>query len=160
PPRRDRAAHPLRPRRHIWSVPLMADLNGRIDARLDAMMREHVVARIWEHDHTLWKPDPAEITDPDRLGWLPLPADMQPDVTDLEAFAAEVAADGFTTAVLMGMGGSSLAPEVFSRTFGAHEGRLALEVSDSTVPADIIALERHLDFDHTLFIVASKSGTT
>lgn len=138
----------------------MARLDDIVASRLRAMAEADVVARIWERDHTVWKPDPTEITKPDRLGWLTLSRDMSTEVVDLEDFAATAADEGFTTAIVLGMGGSSLAPEVFARTFGARDGRLNVEVLDSTVPADLIALEGRLDLDRTLFIVASKSGTT
>jgi len=85
---------------------------------------------------------------------------MRDDVSGLEAFAAAVAGEGFIDAVLCGMGGSSLGPEVFARTFGTKPGRLALHVLDSTVPADILALEAKVDLEKTLFIISSKSGTT
>ena len=79
---------------------------------------------------------------------------------DLSGFAAQVAADGFTDAVLLGMGGSSLAPEVLRRTFGVADGFLDLRICDSTDPAAVRAVEAAVDLEHTLFIVSSKSGGT
>jgi hypothetical protein len=81
-------------------------------------------------------------------------------VPELEALRKELVAEGFTDAVLMGMGGSSLAPEVFRQTFGAPKGTLDVHVLDTTDPAVIIALEKAIDVRRTVFIVASKSGTT
>jgi glucose-6-phosphate isomerase len=117
-----------------------------------------VVPRIWERDHTVWKPDPAEITD--RLGWLGVSDLMRERVGELERLAAEAVSDGLRTAVLLGMGGSSLAPEVLAKTYGSAAGGLELLVLDTTHPATIERVSAGLDLDHTLFVVASKSGTT
>ena len=136
----------------------LGPLDAAVDGRLSRMAGDDVVRRLWAGDHTLWKPDPTEIAD--RLGWLTVLDTMSEQLPDLRSFASEVAAGGYTTAVLMGMGGSSLAPEVFSKTFGAAPGALTLNVLDTTDPADIAAVEGRLDLDRTLFIVASKSGTT
>ena len=137
-----------------------AELKQRIDQRLEAMTRDAVIRRIYEGDHTVWKDDPTEITRPDRLGWLTVADGMLGEVPRLEGFAAAVCADGLKTVVLLGMGGSSLAPEVLYNTFGARNGGLDLRVLDTTVPADVIALEKAIDINAALFIVASKSGTT
>ena len=80
----------------------------------------------------LWKPSPDEITD--RLGWLSLPTDMGSNVADLVSFADEVARDGYTHVVLLGMGGSSLGPEMLRQAFGSTPERPELIVLDSTVP--------------------------
>jgi transaldolase/glucose-6-phosphate isomerase len=120
------------------------------------MIPAGIVERIWDRDHTVWGPDPTEIAD--RLGWLTIADGMRPRVGELERFAERASGDGFDVAVLLGMGGSSLAPEVFSRTFGG--GPLRLEVLDTTHPAAVAAAEARLDLDRTLFVVASKSGTT
>lgn len=133
-------------------------LEDRVRRRLDALQNEDVGRRIWARDHTVWRPDPTEIAG--RLGWLSLADDMRPRVPQLSGFAESCAADGLTDAVLLGMGGSSLAPEVFRHTFGAAEGRLDLHVLDTTHPDQILGLERSLDLNRTLFIAASKSGTT
>ncbi|HET7236537.1 MAG TPA: glucose-6-phosphate isomerase [Actinomycetota bacterium] len=129
-----------------------------VTARLEALDRERVIERIWAKDHTVWKPDPTEIAD--RLGWLGVPALMREEIGTLEAFAGRVAADGFRTAVLLGMGGSSLAPEVFMSTFGAADGALELIVLDTTHPATVARVTAGLGLEETLFVVASKSGTT
>jgi glucose-6-phosphate isomerase len=129
-----------------------------VSERLAALDRDRVAERIWRRDHTVWKDDPTEIAN--RLGWLTVTDLMRERVGELEAFAARAAADGFETAVLLGMGGSSLAPEVFMRTFGAAEGALELIVLDTTHPAAIERVTRELDLETTLFVVASKSGTT
>ena len=111
-----------------------------------------LVERIWNRDATLWTG-----ADENRwLGWLDEPLRMQERVEELEAFALRVYEDGLTDVVLAGMGGSSLAPEVLRRTFGAE----SFHVLDTTHPKAIRALERKLDLDKTLFLVSSKSGST
>src|SRR5918995_7171511 len=129
-----------------------------VSERLRLMDQDGVVERIWRKDHTVWKDDPTEITD--RLGWLTVTDLMHERVGELEAFAEQAAADGFETAVLLGMGGSSLAPEVFARTFGFADGALELIVLDTTHPATIERVAGELELERTLFIVASKSGGT
>jgi len=129
-----------------------------VSERLQQMDRDRIVERIWRRDHTVWKPDPTEITN--RLGWLTVSDLMHERIGELGAFADQAAADGFETAVLLGMGGSSLAPEVFMRTFGAADGALELIVLDTTHPATIERVVGQLELGTTLFIVASKSGGT
>jgi phosphoglucose isomerase-like protein len=112
-----------------------------------------LVARIWERDPTVWTGgDEAK-----WLGWLDEPMRMRSRLDDLLGFVEDVAAPGqIDTFVLLGMGGSSLAPEVLRRTFGAD----AFHVLDTTHPAAIRRLTERLDLDATVFLVASKSGTT
>ena len=129
-----------------------------VSDRLQRMDRDKVLERIWRKDHTVWKDDPTEITN--RLGWLTVTDLMHERIGEIEAFAKQAAADGFETAVLLGMGGSSLAPEVFMRTFGSADGALELIVLDTTHPATIRRVADQLDLRTTLFIVASKSGGT
>jgi hypothetical protein len=114
--------------------------------------RSNIIDRIWERDPTVWTgADEAK-----WLGWLDEPRRMRERVEDLRAFADGAKADGLDTVVLLGMGGSSLAPEVLRRTYGAR----ALHVLDTTHPTAIRALEVQLDLEHTLFVSASKSGST
>lgn len=136
----------------------LGSLSGPVEERLRELAEAGISRRIWAHDHTVWKPDPAEISD--RLGWLTVPEQMTECADELVAFARRVADDGFQHVVLMGMGGSSLAPEVIHATFGAAAGFPTLHVVDTTDPASIIALESSIDLDRTLFLVASKSGGT
>jgi transaldolase/glucose-6-phosphate isomerase len=114
--------------------------------------------RLWAKDHTLWAKEPAEISN--RLGWLTLPEAMQAQAPAIAAFVQEARAVGFEHVVLLGMGGSSLAPEVFARTFGHTAGYPDLTVLDSTHPAAVRAVEKSVNLDRTLFVVSSKSGTT
>jgi transaldolase / glucose-6-phosphate isomerase len=112
-----------------------------------------LVARIWERDPTVWTGN----DEAKWLGWLDEPMRMRSRLGDLLQFVDEVAAPGLVdTFVLLGMGGSSLAPEVLSRTFGAD----AFHVLDTTHPAAVRRLTEELDLETTLFLVASKSGTT
>ncbi len=116
------------------------------------------IKRIWDMDHTVWKMDPEEITN--RLGWLRSPMNMRQRVTELKAFTDEVRSERYTHALLLGMGGSSLAPDMLRRIFGVQDGFLDLAVLDSTDPAAVRALAEAVDPEKRLFIVSSKSGTT
>ncbi len=118
--------------------------------------------RLWKKDPTLWKPEDAkhqaEIRI--RLGWLDVIDAMKGRVAELRDFADEVRKAGFTHALLCGMGGSSLAPEVLRLTFGVKKGFLDLAVLDSTDPAAVRAAERRSNPAKTLYIISSKSGGT
>jgi transaldolase / glucose-6-phosphate isomerase len=117
-----------------------------------------LVARIWNKDPSAWAP--GEDSPADRLGWLDLPVEMQPVVAELDTFAAGIHSEGIASVVLLGMGGSSLAPEVFGRTFESGASRPSLIVLDSTHPDQIRAVTERLDLSSTIFIVSSKSGGT
>ena len=129
-----------------------------VEAALADLGQRDVVGRIWQKDHTVWSPDPAEITN--RLGWLTITDLMGEQIPALQSFAQEVRAAGFRHVVLLGMGGSSLGPEVLRQTFGSANGYPELIVLDSTVPAWVQAVTETIDPAHTLFLVSSKSGTT
>lgn len=129
-----------------------------VDAALATLKADDVIRRIWQHDHTVWRPDPDEITN--RLGWLHAPRNMQDEVECIRTLVKEVQDDGYTDVLLMGMGGSSLAPEVFMNVFGPNKGYLNLAVVDSTDPDMIRARAEGLNLAKTLFIVATKSGGT
>ena len=114
------------------------------------------VRRLWGHDATLWTgSDEAK-----WLGWLGICDDQLAHLDHLTDFAATVKKEGFTQALLLGMGGSSLCPEVLKKTFGKIPGAPELFVLDSTDPAQIRSMESRIDFQHCLFIVSSKSGST
>lgn len=122
-------------------------------------IRDHkIMNRIWAHDHTVWKDDPADIGN--RLGWLHSPDVMKDAIPEISALVEEVRAAGFTHALLLGMGGSSLAPEMFRFTFGVKEGYLDLAVLDSTDPGAVLEYANGLDLAKSLFIVSTKSGGT
>jgi glucose-6-phosphate isomerase len=132
----------------------------QVQTALAEIAHKEVIQRLWRNDYTLWSDDAAEITRPNRLGWLNVVDSIGNQLTDLRQFAAEVAGEGYRTAVLLGMGGSSLAPEVLQSTFGTQEGMLSLRVLDTTHPESVSDLTGRLDLARTLFIVASKSGST
>ncbi len=117
--------------------------------------------RLFDRDTSLWTEDPAvAATIADRLGWLDAPVDFADNVPSLEGFGDGIVDAGFTTAIVAGMGGSSLAPDVLQRTFGSTEGYLDLRILDSTDPAAVSAVLDDLEPFATLVIIASKSGTT
>ena len=123
--------------------------------------REQWIRRIWNKDASLWKTeeDHQKIIR-NALGWVTVVDQLVEAADELAAFSERVRNDGFTDVMLLGMGGSSLCPEVFRRTFGHREGFPTLHVLDSTDPATVKSFEEKVDLEHTLFIVASKSGTT
>ena len=137
----------------------LGPIEAPVEKRLADWDRDEYPARLWRKDHTLWSATPQPEIE-DRLGWLTLPEDMQSQLDAIESFAAELANDGVTHAVLLGMGGSSLAPEVFQRTFGNAPGHAELIVLDSTHPTAVEAVANRIDLANTVFIVSSKSGST
>jgi transaldolase/glucose-6-phosphate isomerase len=133
----------------------------QVEERLRSLEQEGFARRLWAKDATLWESGEAEQRAiENRLGWLGAAGSVLEHCDRLRAFATEVKEAGFRRAVLLGMGGSSLAPEVFQRTFGPAPGDPDLVVLDTTDPAAILAVGRDLDLARTLFIVSSKSGTT
>jgi glucose-6-phosphate isomerase len=146
-----------------------ARIQLRLPAAEDALVgdlaakatRERWAERLFDRDTSLWTTDADVAADiADRLGWLDAPAHFSLQIPALEAFGDAAVEAGFDTAVVMGMGGSSLAPDVLHRTFGGVEGYLDLRVLDSTDPAAVATTVDDLDPLETLWIVASKSGTT
>ena len=122
---------------------------------------ERWAERLWDRDPTLWSANErVQAGISDRLGWLDAPAHFSNQVAALEGFGEGIREAGFTTAVVGGMGGSSLTPDVLHRTFGTSDGWLDLRVLDSTDPAAVASAVDDLDPLATLWIVASKSGTT
>jgi glucose-6-phosphate isomerase len=143
-------------------------LDTAIAARLAGWSAERVAERLWERDGSLWA---ASGKPPDEvarwLGWLALPETMRRRVDELEHLARDVRADGYTRAAVLGMGGSSLAPELFSRVFGgplgaapAGSGGLELRILDSTHPDAVRGFRSWAESARTLFCLSSKSGTT
>ena len=118
--------------------------------------------RLWQKDAALWSDDPqVQAAIRNRLGWLNVVADMQRSgVDEINALANAVRAVGYTDAVVLGMGGSSLCPDVCRATFGTAPGWLRLHVLDSTHPRAVQAIHEAVDVERTLFVVSSKSGTT
>lgn len=142
----------------VAGVPLPQWLAPAVQRRLERYDAERIGQRMWAKDHTIWKDDPTEIAN--RLGWLWAPEHYRETVGDLQAFADEIAAEGYESVVVLGMGGSSLAPEVLHAVTGPVPGRPRLYVLDSTDPNQVIETERAAGLDHTLFVVSSKSGGT
>src|SRR5207248_3590349 len=135
------------------------DLVDPVAKRVKQAVSDSVAQRVWRRDPSLWGgPGVPEIEN--RLGWLTVADQMLEQAPDLHEFAAECRAEGFTDAVLLGMGGSSLGPEVIRRSFGEVPEALRLHVLDSTHPDVILSLQDSLDMEKTLFIVSSKSGGT
>src|SRR3989338_6954904 len=121
----------------------------------------NVLQRLWAKDAGLWTSDPAaQAAIRSRLGWLSIASVMEPQVPAIRAFAEEVRQAGFTHALLLGMGGSSLFAEVCRHTFGIAPGGLDLLVLDTTDPTAIQAAMARAPLERTLFIVSSKSGAT
>jgi transaldolase / glucose-6-phosphate isomerase len=123
--------------------------------------KQQWVRKIWRRDATLWKSDEAhQKIIKNSLGWVTVPDLLVDNADELKAFAERVRGDGFTHVMLLGMGGSSLCPEVFRRTFGRQPGFPELHVLDSTDPVTVAAFEAAVNLEKTLFVVASKSGST
>jgi len=139
----------------------IGSLESYVENILNHLEAQSFVSRLWQKDPSLWKPDPLhQGVISNRLGWLDSPKLMLSHVEELIEFTRKVCADGFTHVLHLGMGGSSLASEVIRSAFGVREGFLKLHVLDSTSPDAIRAVEQSLPIERTLFIVATKSGTT
>jgi glucose-6-phosphate isomerase len=128
------------------------------DRTLASFRQSRLVARLWSGDDTLWQPEADDVAN--RLGWLHSPDRMRHALPEIEAFARRVGDAGPRCVLLLGMGGSSLAPEVFANVFGAAAGHPSLHVVDTTDPDAVAARAADLDPRRTFFLVASKSGTT
>ena len=144
------------------------ELAAAISARLAQWESEHVAQRLWAKDGSLWKGSDKEPADVAAwLGWLDLPDGMADRVGDYERLAGEVRRDGYTRAAVLGMGGSSLAPDLFSHVFGDALGGpptdsagLELRILDSTHPDVVRGFREWAESARTLFCVSSKSGST
>ncbi|CAN5548401.1 hypothetical protein BH20CHL6_BH20CHL6_18470 [soil metagenome] len=128
---------------------------------LERAVEERWAERVWERDASLWTDDPAVAASiSGRLGWLDAPEHFSDRVETLQAFAAGVRSEGFAQAIVCGMGGSSLAPEVLARSLTSDAAGLPVYVLDSTDPVAAVASREVYDPRQTLYIIASKSGTT
>jgi transaldolase/glucose-6-phosphate isomerase len=154
--RRDEAIRGLNARLSLH----LGAAQATVDQAAQRVEKEKFVDRIWKKDTTLWKNDDAhKKIISNALGWLTVAEEMKKVAPELMAFADSVKGD-FDDVVVLGMGGSSLCSEVTRRLFGARSGYPRLNVLDSTVPEAVHMLESRLDLKRTLFVVASKSGTT
>ena len=132
------------------------EMKTALDEEMEAWRKNGRIRRLWAGDKSLWNG-----TDEDKwVGWLHIVGQELVDIDCMHRFANEVKQRGFSDLVLLGMGGSSLGPEVFGKTFGRQYGWPRFHMLDSTDPAQIKAVEREIDLGKTLFIVSSKSGST
>ena len=136
-------------------------LGSAVDAALVLLSEESFASRLWLTEPELFGTSKKrkEVV-AHRLGWIDSPSWLTGRVDELEDFAAEIRSSGFKHAVLLGMGGSSLCPEVLSRVFGLAGELKSFAIVDATDPAAIVRVQSAIDLEHTLFIVASKSGST
>lgn len=145
-------------RTEFFNIP--AEILDAVSKRLEHWQSINLVERLWAKDAELWKEDPKDHKElADRLGWLQLPFEMKSGISEFEIFANSVKTK-FNHVLLLGMGGSSLCPEVLSKTFGSSEGCPSLSIVDTTHPQVIKEIEDKYDFSKVLFIMASKSGGT
>jgi len=137
-------------------APGSPEMKTAVDAEMEAWRVDGRIRRLWAGDKSLWAG-----TDEDKwVGWLHIAEQELADLDRLRSFAEHVKQGGFTDVVLLGMGGSSLGPEVLGKTFGRQPGWPRFHMLDSTDPAQIRTIERTVDLGKTLFIVSSKSGST
>ena len=143
-------------RARLEVAPGFPETKTAFEEEMEVWRTDGRIRRLWAGDKSLWAG-----TDEDKwVGWLRVVEQELADVDRLHGFAEEVKQHGFTDVVLLGMGGSSLGPEVFGETFGRQSGWPRFHMLDSTDPAQIKAVERTVDLGKTLFIVSSKSGST
>lgn len=135
-----------------------ASLYDSLVSVLNQFSNEEVIRRLWEHDHTLWSTTDEEIRN--RLDWLHLPDTMPEKIHEIQAFAEQIYGDQFEHMVLLGMGGSSLAPEMLQAIFGNAPGYPELIILDSTDPGAILKVQSNINLEKSIFIVATKSGGT
>jgi transaldolase/glucose-6-phosphate isomerase len=147
--------------RRLLAIRELGSLYKPVSERIVKLRENNVVKRLFNNDPTLWTDDPtgqAEIRM--RLGWLQSPKNSQTMIEEVNVFASEVIQSGFTHVLLLGMGGSSLAPEVMSLVFAGHVRGLQFSILDSTDPGQVKAVASRSPVAKTLYIVASKSGGT
>ena len=146
----------LGPRLNVMTYKLSDDLRKDVQAALEDWRKEGKVRRLWTADASLW----TEADEANWLGWLDIVEKQMKGIAHLQDFADDVKRSGFQDVLLLGMGGSSLGPEVVAETFSAKPGFPNLHVLDSTDPAQIRHFEARIDPARTLFLVSSKSGST
>jgi transaldolase / glucose-6-phosphate isomerase len=144
------------PKTNPQTASLPADLDAAVKKNLNDWRASGRVRRLWQHDASLWTGE----DEANWLGWLDVTGEQLANAAKLKEFADEVKSAGFSDILLLGMGGSSLCPEVLALTFGQTPGFPRLHILDSTDPAQIRTVEKKLDLAKTLFIVSSKSGST
>ena len=147
---------PTTPHANAQTAALPDDIDSALKKNLNDWRASGKVRRLWQHDASLWTGE----DESGWLGWLGIVDEQLSAVAQLKAFAEEIKSGGFSDILLLGMGGSSLCPEVLARTFGHVAGFPRLHILDSTDPAQIRTAEKKVDLAKTLFIVSSKSGST
>jgi transaldolase / glucose-6-phosphate isomerase len=145
-----------KPKVQCQTLDFPPQLKQSVDAAIQDWKANEKVNRLWKGDTSLWTRNAED----KWLGWLRIAQEQSNELKQLSSFAEEIAKAGFTHVLLLGMGGSSLCPEVLKLTFGKQAGHPELHVLDSTDPVQIKAIEKQIDIPRTLFIVASKSGST
>ncbi len=144
-----------------WQAFYMGYNQNAVEERINSLEAAHLNARLWKKDPSLWKNDPKEQAEIHHaLGWLHVAEKMEENAKGLTELREEIVRAGFHHVVLLGMGGSSLTPMVFGKVFSPSNNGLPLSILDSTDPVTIQNLRKSLPLAETLFIVASKSGTT
>ena len=146
----------ITPKVNKQNFKLPPDLASSVQTHIDDWRVNGKVRRLWQRDASLW----TNTDEANWLGWLGIVPDQAARIQDFRNFAEDVKRAGFTHVLLLGMGGSSLCPEVLKMTFGKISGWPELHVLDSTDPAQVKSLENKIDISKTLFIVSSKSGST
>lgn len=139
-------------------VTLLGKYSSLVEQTIEKIHKEKIIERIWKKDHKVWSSDPTEISN--RLGWLDSPNTTLKAFDEISDFVEALREEGFTNALLMGMGGSSLAPEVFRFMFGVKPGYLNLSVLDSTDPGAVKHYMEKYNPSNTIYIVSTKSGGT
>ncbi|MGB8844498.1 MAG: transaldolase, partial [Terracidiphilus sp.] len=139
-----------------FRLAIPSELRGAVDAATADWQANHKIERLWKKDPSLWTRDGEE----KWMGWLDIVERQQKDLSSLAVLGGDVRSAGFKSALLLGMGGSSLCPEVLAKTFGQQPDFPALHIVDSTDPAEVMAACGAVDLGEALVIVASKSGTT
>ena len=136
----------------------LGDYQSAVNGALEKMRRENLIERVRAKDYTLWKSKPDEIVN--RLGWLDAPAETLSKLHDIHSVLEPLTAKNIDDAVLLGIGGSSLAADVFSKIFGSAPDYPRLHIIDTTDPVFISQVVQRLNLGKTLFFVSSKSGST
>lgn len=135
---------------------LPIDLRSAVDQAIADWQAQNKLARFWQRDASLWTGEDEE----KWMGWIDIVERQKADLADFATLAADIETAGFKAALLLGMGGSSLCPEVLSLTFGRQPDSPELHILDSTDPAQVKAVRDRLNLEETLIIVSSKSGST
>ncbi len=139
-----------------FRIAVSQDLRGAYDQASADWQKNNKIDRFWKKDPTLWTQDGEE----KWMGWIDIVERQQKDLADFASLGGEIKSADFETVLLVGMGGSSLCPEVLAKTFGDQEGFPALRIIDSTSPEYIWEVRNELNPADTMVIVSSKSGST